>query len=96
MKVLFLAFLQWWEKYLDPYISTRGGCSSVGRAGLLVIRRSLVRILAPRGRTELYAYTPKLLLMCSWHLVEAATAISKGPAMSWRLIQVVPWPTPIE
>ena len=24
------------------------------------------------------------------------TAISKGPAMSWRLIQGVPWPTPIE
>ena len=26
----------------------------------------------------------------------AATAISKGPAMSWRLIQGVPWPSPIE
>ena len=23
---------------------------------------------------------------------EAATAISKGPAMSWRLIQGIPWP----
>ena len=32
-----------------------GGCSTVGRAGLLVIRRSLVRIPAPRGRTELHA-----------------------------------------
>ena len=26
----------------------------------------------------------------------AATAISKGPAMSWRLIQGVPWSTSIE
>ena len=26
----------------------------------------------------------------------AATAISKAPAMSWRLIQGVPWPSPIE
>ena len=26
----------------------------------------------------------------------AASAISKGPAMSWRLIQGVPWPSPIE
>ena len=25
----------------------------------------------------------------------AATAISKGPAMSWRLIQGVPWPLPM-
>ena len=36
---------------------------------------------------------------CSWCAVGtfvAATAISKGPAMSWRLVQGVPWPTPIE
>ena len=25
----------------------------------------------------------------------AASAISKGPAMSWRLIQGAPWPSPI-
>ena len=31
-----------------------GGCSSVGRAGWLVIRRSLVRIPAPQGGTELH------------------------------------------
>ena len=38
-------------------------------------------------------WTPKLLLMCSWHLVEVGYAISKGPAMSWRLIQDVPCPS---
>ena len=26
----------------------------------------------------------------------SASAISKGPAMSWRMIQDVPWPSPIE
>ena len=34
---------------------------------------------------------------CSWCAVAtcvAATAISKGPGMSWRLIQGVPWPSP--
>ena len=36
---------------------------------------------------------------CFWCTVGtfvAATAISKGPVMSWRLIQGLPWPTPIE
>ena len=51
-----------------------GGCSSAGRAGRLVIGRSLVQILAP-GRAELHVevslskiLNPKLLLVCSWHI----------------------------
>ena len=58
----------------------------MGRAGWLVIKRLLVWIPAPQGGTELHVEVSlgkilkKLLLMCSWHLVEAATAIS------WRLI----------
>ena len=70
----------------------RGGCSSVGRAGGLVIRRSLVRIPAPLGGTELHVEVslskildPKVAPDVQMAPCVAATAISKGPAMSWQL-----------
>ena len=56
-----------------------GGCSSAGRAVRLVIGRLLVQIPAP-----------------DVHLAPCmpASAISEGPAMSWRIVQGVPCPRP--
>ena len=50
----------------------------------LHVEESLSKILNPR-------IAPDVQLAPS----VAATAISKGPAMSWRLIQGVPWPSPM-
>ena len=68
------------------------------KAGGLVIRRSLVRIL-----TELHVevslskiLNPKVSPDVQLAPCVAATAISKGAVMSWRLIQGVPWPSPIK
>ena len=62
-----------------------GGCSSAGR---LVIRRSLVRIPAPQGGTELHVevslskiLNPKVAPDVQLAPCEAATAISKGPLL---------------
>ena len=79
----------------------RGGCGSVGRAGEPMIRRSLVQILAPWGGTELHVEVSlsKILNPKIAHdvqLVLCLAAISTGPVMSHRLIQGVPWPSPIE
>ena len=49
------------------------------------IEVSLSKILNPKAPPDVQ------LVPCV-----AATAISKGPAMSWRLIQDVPWPSPIK
>ena len=46
---------------------------------------SLSKILNPKVATDVQ------LAPCV-----AATAISKGPVMSWRLMQDIPWPSPIE
>ena len=62
----FVVFLVWMLYSWDS-------CSSAGRAGRLVIGRSLVQTPA-LGRAELHVevslskiLNPKLLLMCSWH-----------------------------
>ena len=75
----------------------------MGRAGGPVVGRSHVRIPAPRGKTELDVevslskiLNPKIALDVQLAPCVAASAISKGPAMSWQLIQGVPWPSAIE
>ena len=64
-----------------------GGCSSVGRAGRLVIGRSLVQIPAP-GRVELHVEVSLS------EILNPTLLTSEGPVMSWRLIQGVPCPRP--
>ena len=77
----------------------RGGCSSAGRAGRLVIGRSLVHIPAP-GWAELHVevslskiLSPKLLPMCSWHLVWRPLPSARA-LRCWRLVQGAPCPRP--
>ena len=73
MLIMFMKYkLQWGD-----------GCSSVGRAGRLVI----VRSPAP-GRAELHVQVSLSEILIPTLL------ISEGPAMSWRLVQGVPCPRP--
>ena len=53
-----------------------GGCSSAGRAGRLVIEKSLVQILA-LGRVELHVEVSLSKIL------NPTLLISEGPAMSW-------------
>ena len=77
----------------------RGGCSSAGRAGRLVIGGSRVQIPAP-GWAELHVevslskiLNPELLLMCSWHL--AWRPLSSVRALRWAGdLSRVPCPCP--
>ena len=62
-----------------------GGCSSAGRAGRLVIERSLVQIPAP-GRAALHVEVSLSKIL------NPTLLISKGPVMNWRLVQGVPCP----
>ena len=64
-----------------------GGCRSVGRAGRLVIGRSLVQILA-LGRAELHVEVSLS------EILNPTLLISEGPVMSWQLVQRVPCPRP--
>ena len=73
--------------YLFEIIFFWGGCSSAGRAGRLVIGRSLVQILAP-GRAELYV---KVSLS---KILNPMLLISEGPVMRCWLVQGVPCPRP--
>ena len=69
----------------------QGGCGSVGRAGGLVMSRSLVQ--APLSGTEVHVEVSlKTQVAPDVQMAPcvAATAISKGPAMSCQLIQGVP------
>ena len=61
---------------LKGAICKMGGCSSAGRAGRLVIRRSLVQIPAP-GRAELHVEVSLSKIL------NPTLLISEGPAMSW-------------
>ena len=58
--------------------------------------------LAPLGGTELHTevslskiLNPRIAPDVQLVPYVAATVISKGPAMSWQLIQGVPWPSPM-
>ena len=64
-----------------------GGCSSAGRAGRLMIERSLVQIPA-QGKAELHVEVSLSKIL------NPTLLISEGPAMSWRLVQGVPCPCP--
>ena len=62
---------------MNAYYRLWGGCSTVGRTGCLVVRRSFVQILA-----ELHVevslskiLNPKLHLMCTWHLVTSVVKL---------------------
>ena len=55
---------------------SKGGCSSAGRAGRLVIKRSLVQIPAP-GKAELHVEVSLS------EILNPTLLISEGPAMSW-------------
>ena len=57
------------------------------RAGRLVIKRSLVQIPAP-GKAGLHVEVSLSKIL------NPTLLISEGPAMSWRLIQGVPYPRP--
>ena len=62
-----------------------GGCSSVGRAGPLVIGRLLVQTLAlSKAELHVEVFLSKTL--------NPTLLISKGPVMNWRLVQGVPCP----
>ena len=67
--------------------SETGDCSSAGRAGRLVIRRSLVQIPAP-GWAELHVEVSLS------EILNPTLLVSEGPAISWRLVQGVPCPHP--
>ena len=76
--------------------------SGAAVAGGLVIRRSPAQIPAPLGGTGIHVevslskiLNPKIAPDVQMAPCVAATAISKGPAMSCQLIQGVPWPMPI-
>ena len=71
----------------DSYLPQEGGCSSAGRAGQLVIGRSLVQIPA-LGRAELHVEVSLSKIL------NPTLLTSEGPAMNWRLIQGVPCPCP--
>ena len=68
-------------------ITIMGGCSSAGRAGRLVIGRSVVQIPAP-GRVELHVEVSLS------EILNPTLLISEGPVMSWRLVQGAPCPRP--
>ena len=70
-------------RLLDKNPDRVGGCSSVGRAGRLVIGRSLVQIPAP-GRAELHVEVSLS------EILNPTLLISEGPVMSWRLVQEYP------
>ena len=59
----------------------------IGRAGRLVIGRSLVQIPA-LGRAELHVEVSLSEIM------NPTLLISEGPVMSWRIVQGVPCPCP--
>ena len=74
----------------------------MGRAGGLVIGRSWVESRLPWGGTELHVEVSlsktlnrKIAPDVQLAPCVATSAISKGPVMSWRLIQGVLWPSPI-
>ena len=69
------------------HFKEKGGCSSAGRAGRLVIERLLVQILAP-GKAERHV---KVSLS---KILNPTLLTSEGPAMSWRPVQGAPCPRP--
>ena len=62
----------------------QGGCSSAGRAGRLVIGRSLVQIPAP-GKAELHVEVSLSKIL------NPTLLISEDPVMSWRPGSTLPW-----
>ena len=84
--------------FLVPFCILTIAVAAVAQWVELVVGRLLVRIPAPRGGTELHVevslskiLNPKIapdVQLAPWG---AASAISKGPAMSWQLNQGEPW-----